>query len=158
MCTLTHSRSCFPETITGKLVLIDSFGQFSKSPESTSSVLRNGVESELKHLSATQHLTSTNYPKLYPTLDAAIDSRVNAATRLPGNLTLSREGARLLVERGTRPVNPEDPASPLQFRHDSALMLPNYYYSTEEQIRAVVDSVQAQTLLITGGTAGVCVL
>ena len=76
---------------------------------------------------------------------------MNAATRLPGNLTLSKEGATLLVQRGTRAIHPEDLNSPVQFVHDSALMLPNYYYSTEEQILNVIDSVKTKTLLITGG-------
>lgn len=147
---------CYPEIITGKLVLIENFGQLSKSANEACNSLRKGIDAELKLLENFKDSEFTISPKIYNNINEAIEARLLSVSKLPGNQTMSRNSAESLVKRGTIPINLNNNLNnnsdvPVKFCHDVSLYSPSLYYSTEEQVRSFINCIQCKTLFITGG-------
>lgn len=94
-------------------------------------------------------------PKEYSLLSDAITARINAVSTYPGSQSLSREAAAELIARGVKTVAHEEEfadlreeSGPVCFRHDKRLVLPSYLYHTDDQVMSYMDSITAQTLLI----------
>jgi pimeloyl-ACP methyl ester carboxylesterase len=85
---------CHPEQIE-KLVLIDGFGPFTKPAETAAVAMRTAIEAELKMIDRLANVPN----KVYENLDAAIDARLKNIKTYPGNQSLSREAASLIVGR-----------------------------------------------------------
>ena len=127
-----------------------------KPAAKTATTLRRGIEAEHKLLNANYETKLSFSPKVYSTLDDAIDARVKTVSMLPGAQTMARSSAEILVRRGTTAArvsvadttslsssdtdtalntavdDPGDPA--VRFTHDTALYSPSLYYSTEEHV------------------------
>lgn len=134
-------------------------GQLTRPPSETSNNLRRGIQAEHKLLRANYVSQETFSPKVYASLSDAIDARLKTVSMLPGNQTMARSSAELLVRRGSKEVQvtsailtpqvnacsvanidqPQQPSVPVpvpvRFTHDSALLSPSLYYSSEEQVR-----------------------
>lgn len=118
-------------------------------------------------------------PKIYENVQRAIDARVAAVSRHPGNQSISRHAASAIVCRGTFNAS-EDAAEkatwksghpllqtrahrgdveeadtlksdtfPVRFSHDSRMSLPSHVYMSEEQVRGFIRHIKAPTLLVT---------
>ena len=114
------------------------------------SVLRSAILEEHKHLATIYPDGDSSYTKIYPNFEAAVAARIRTVTKYPGNQTLSREAAVAIVSRGTCYADTGEPvwsgpdgtdreseankSRPVKFVHAAAMMLPSYYYSTEEQV------------------------
>jgi pimeloyl-ACP methyl ester carboxylesterase len=135
--------SSFPEQI-DQLVLLDGAGFWSRNAEDISMHVRTHVKRRALTLRKT---TSSKQRRGYPTLEAAIQQRLQSVQAMPGHQSLSHEVARELVLRamhldgdGDEHNNPgqsglESPSvlPPWVFRHDSRFSWPNIQYITQEQ-------------------------
>lgn len=76
--------------------------------------------------------------KVYASLDAAIEARLSAVGRMPGEQWLSFEAARDMVLRATAPAPSAAPGGggAVVFRHDPRLQWPSLQYYTREQVAA----------------------
>ena len=83
----------FPQKVK-KLVLIDGFGPFTKPAEQSCMLLRKALESETKF-----YFNKRSTPKLYSTLEAAIQTRIRNVASYPGEQKLSYEAASSIVRR-----------------------------------------------------------
>jgi hypothetical protein len=84
-------------------------------------------------------------PRIYPSLQKAVETRCQTARNFPGNQYLSEAAATEMVLRGTRPV--EDGGG-LQFIHDPRLLWPSVQYLTHEQVEALYEDIQCPTALL----------
>ncbi|MBV0931939.1 alpha/beta fold hydrolase [Marinobacterium weihaiense] len=78
-------------------------------------------------------------PRLYPTLEAAIEARAN------GRFPVTEQAARWLVERSIVHT-----VSGFRWRSDPALALPSVLRMSEDQIRAFLQRIEAPALLLMG--------
>ena len=168
----------FPERV-NKLVLVEGFGPMIAKEEDGPMKMRNAVVNEDAWLSRQTPYSDMCMPKIYENVQKAIDARIAAVSRHPGDQAISREGASAIVCRGSYDAS-EDAAAratwtsgqpllqtkggqeeeegvdtldsdtfPVRFRHDSRMMLPSPVYMSETQVRGFVRSVTAPTLLVT---------
>jgi hypothetical protein len=121
-----------------------------KPASKTATTLRRGIEAEHKLLNANYDSKQTFSPKVYPSLDDAIEARLKTVTMLPGKQTMARNSAELLVRRGSTPIEGSETA--VRFNHDTSLYSPSLFYSTEEHVRSCIDCIQAKTMVIFGET------
>ena len=134
--------SSFPEQI-DQLVLLDGAGFWSRNAEDISMHVRTHVKRRALTLRKT---TSSKQRRGYPTLEAAIQQRLQSVQAMPGHQSLSHDVARELVLRamhldgGDEHNNPgqselDSPSvlPPWVFRHDSRFSWPNIQYITQEQ-------------------------
>ena len=148
----TLYASAFPEQI-DQLVLLDGAGFWARSADDFSMHVRTHV----KRRALTLRKNNKNPPSSlkprrgYPTLEAAIQQRLQAVQALPENQSLSYEVARELVLRSLHRDGDDrnDPGSslddvslsssaltpppPLVFQHDSRYSWPSIQYITQEQ-------------------------
>ena len=123
----------FPECINGKLVLIESCGQMSKVASSAAVSLRRSVDAELRYLRSSEDSKETIFTKQYESIEEAVQARLQAVRRLPGNQSMQRSSAQTLIDRGTTIIDTNN-GPKVMFRHAAALYLPSMFYSTEEQV------------------------
>ena len=119
--------AAFPEKVR-RLVMIDSLGPITKSPEETVSQLRKGI---LKRLSGSGKSAG------YPTIDDA------AAARTGGRNPLSPEVARLLVSR-----NLKTSGNGYEWCTDPRLRHPSMMVFAEQQALACLEAVETRSLLL----------
>lgn len=119
--------AAFPEKVR-KLVMIDSLGPITKSPEDTVSQLRKGI---LKRLSGSGRSAG------YLSLEEA------AAARTGGRNPLSPEAAMLLVSRNLIQTD-----TGYQWRTDPRLRHPSMMVFAEQQALACLEAVTTDALLI----------
>lgn len=62
--------------------------------------------------------------RIYPNIEKAIDTRVETARFSPGNQSISREAAKVLVERAVKKVDKDGGSDAVSFIHD-----PRYVYN-----------------------------
>lgn len=56
--------------------------------------------------------------RIYPNIEKAIDTRVETARFSPGNQSISREAAKVLVERAVKKVDKDGGSDAVSFIHD----------------------------------------
>ncbi|MDX1605510.1 MAG: alpha/beta fold hydrolase [Candidatus Competibacterales bacterium] len=115
-----------PERIR-RLALIDGLGPLSESPDHVPLRLARALAEARR---------PPGSPSIYPDLEAAAEARQRATG-------LALEAARVLVERGTRAV-----AGGRVWRSDPRLRRASPWYTTEEQVRALLRAIPAPVLLI----------
>lgn len=117
----------FPERV-DRLVMIDSLGPLTQSPESGPEQLRKGIR---------KHLRGSGAAMTYGSVDDA------ARIRAGGLSPLSPEAAGLLVPRNLRPVE-----GGYQWRTDSRLRYPSLSRLDEAQVAGFLQSIEAPTLFV----------
>lgn len=117
-----------PEAVQ-RLILLDGFGPLSDPAEQAPARLAKALDAERRQDTAEDPPCRT--------LEAALKARLRSGS------DLTREGARLLVERGTEPC-----ADGVRFRHDPRLKLPSRTRLTEEQVLAFLRGVSCPVLAI----------
>ena len=147
----TLYASAFPEQI-DQLVLLDGAGFWARKADDISMHVRTHVKRRALTLRKKNTTPSPSKPRRgYPTLEAAIQQRLQAVQALPENQSLSYEVARELVLRSLHRDGDDrnDPGSslddvslsssaltpppPLVFQHDSRYSWPSIQYITQEQ-------------------------
>ena len=168
----------FPDMVE-RLVLLEGLGPMVAKEGDGPIKMRNAVINEEHWLARQTPFADMSMPKIYENVQRAIDARISAVSRHPGDQSISREAASAIVCRGTFDES-EDAASkvtwvsgqpllrvargrghgdeadtldsdpfPVRFRHDSRMSLPSHVYMTEEQVRGFVRCIAAPTLLVT---------
>lgn len=90
--------------------------------------------------------TSINKPpRVYESLQKAVETRCRTAQNFPGNQYISETAATEIVLRGTRVVGGDQG---WQFRHDSRLQWPSIQYFTNEQVEGIYEDIQCPTALL----------
>jgi pimeloyl-ACP methyl ester carboxylesterase len=143
----------FPEYVS-QLVLLDGAGPLARNPLDIAKHVRMHVE---RRQLATTPAHVTRPPRVYETLEHAVQARMATARTFPGNQYLSHGAALELVRRGTRPAhgananangaalnssNAGDHDGHVQFTHDPRLSWPSAQYFTEEQNDGIFRSIQ----------------
>ena len=111
-----------------RLLLIEALGPLTQTAEQTLGTLQRAF--------AERGAAADKSPRLFADLDEAVAARMRAND-------LSREAARMLVERGIKPV-----AGGLTWSTDPRLLLTSPVRYTEEQVLAVLRGIRAPTGLI----------
>ncbi len=127
--------AALPERV-ARLVLIDGFAPLTTTPQQAPEQLRQGLRARRR---------PPRGQRGYPTLEAALDARING-----GRTRLDADTARPIVERALR--RGED--GQFYWRSDRRLVWPSLLRLSPEQMLAMLDEITAPTLLIQA-TAGV---
>jgi pimeloyl-ACP methyl ester carboxylesterase len=127
--------AAFPEKVKS-LTLLDSIGFISSEAEESTEHLRKGMLSRLKN--NTQILPSSKKKKLHPSIDSAINARVQVSD-------LKFEQAKLLVERG---IIERDKG--FVWRSDSRLRNTSPYRLTLAQAKQFIQDIKTPVQLIYG--------
>jgi pimeloyl-ACP methyl ester carboxylesterase len=96
-------------------------------------------------------LLQSKAPRVYESLQKAVETRCQTARNFPGKQYLSEGAATEMVLRGSKPVHGENNGnggSGIQFRHDPRLQWPSAVYFTNEQVEAVYQDIQCPTALL----------
>ncbi|TBW54735.1 alpha/beta hydrolase [Marinobacter halodurans] len=117
----------FPERV-DRLVMIDSLGPLTQSPESGPEQLRKGIR---------KHLRGSGAAMTYGSVEDA------ARIRAGGLSPLSPEAAALLVPRNLRPVE-----GGYQWRTDARLRYPSLSRLDEAQVAGFLQAIEAPTLFV----------
>jgi pimeloyl-ACP methyl ester carboxylesterase len=123
------TAAAFPERV-DKLVMLDAASFLARKPEDTALHVRN-------HISQRQKYDPKKAPRLYSSVELAIQVRKQSATRMPGKQTLSYEAASELVTRATDNCLDKD----VQFLHDRRFNWPSMQYMTWEQNEGIFQSL-----------------
>jgi pimeloyl-ACP methyl ester carboxylesterase len=144
--------AAFPEQVRS-LVLLDSLGTLAKGGSSTSYNLRKFVQSQQLEGPLFADPLNRFY---YPTLEAAIQSRMRSAKSFPGNQSISLEAAKELVQRGVTKGEEDESSGDKQrrfrFRHDPRLMWSSLLYLTDDQVDSIYRDIQCPTCILLGST------
>ena len=127
--------AAFPEKVKS-LTLLDSIGFISSEAEESTEHLRKGMLSRLKNNA--QLLSSSKKKKLHPSIDSAINARVQVSD-------LKFEQAKLLVERGTIERD-----NGFIWRSDSRLRNTSPYRLTLAQAKQFIQDIKTPVQLIYG--------
>jgi pimeloyl-ACP methyl ester carboxylesterase len=144
----------FPEYVS-QLVLLDGAGPLARNPLDIAQHVRMHVE---RRQLATTPAHLNRKPRVYETIEHAVQARMATARTFPGNQYLSHDAALELVMRGTRPASAVDGETidgrhdritsnsthdgPVQFTHDPRLSWPSAQYFTEEQNEGIYRNIQ----------------
>jgi pimeloyl-ACP methyl ester carboxylesterase len=95
--------AAFPEQVE-KLVLLEGAGPLTRNAKDVAKHVRASVErrqagNPLLYPQFNDGNDGKKEPRVYPTLDAAVETRCKTATLAPGNQSLSKEASRAMVER-----------------------------------------------------------
>jgi len=141
-----------------KCVLIEGIGPLSYNAEQAAGHLRKNLRS--------RELFTRRYKdrkkKAYGSIEAAVEARIKTVESLPGNQFLSREAARIMVQRAVQPAEDNTSLHPpgreysleelqdkeVSFIHDLRLNMASPSYFTEDQAVSFVQSIRCPTLLI----------
>jgi pimeloyl-ACP methyl ester carboxylesterase len=139
--------AAFPDHVQ-RLVLVEGAGPLSRPARDVSKHIRQHI---LKRWQGGRN--GTKPPRIYESLEQAIQTRCQTARYSPGNQWLTAEGARRMVIRATtQVVDPTSSSSSnhtaVRFRHDPRLQWPSLQYMTPEQVDAVYEDIQCPTALI----------
>lgn len=130
--------SAFPEYV-DRLVLIEGAGPLARNPTDISKHVREHVRKRL------EGNANPREPRIYPSLEKAVQTRCFTAKNFPGNQWLSTEAATEMVLRGSVPVGDR---GELKFRHDPRLLWPSIQYFSPEQTDSLYDNIECPTALI----------
>jgi pimeloyl-ACP methyl ester carboxylesterase len=117
----------FPNQVQ-RLILLDGYGPDTHfPPESMTERMRRHVLTRFEG----NHTIQLSKPKrIYPNLEAAVQTRLQTARNAPGNQWLSYAAGLEMVRRATLSVNGRG----VQFRHDPRLQWPPLLLHTMEQV------------------------
>lgn len=132
--------AAFPEQVQ-RLVLVEGAGPLFRNASDVSKHIRQHVQKRL------EGNKNPKQPRVYPSLEKAVQTRCMTAQYSPGNQWLSVAAAREIVLRATEAV-PNEPEGSVRFRHDPRLQWPSLQYFTAEQVNALYDNIQCPTALI----------
>lgn len=130
--------AAFPEQV-DRLILVEGAGPLARKTHDVAKHLRQHVQ---KRLSGN---LNPREPRLYDSLELAVQTRCFTAKNFPGNQWLSTEAATQMVLRGTIPVGDNGGR---KFRHDPRLQWPSLQYFTTDQVDAVLEEIQCPSALI----------
>ncbi|KAL7566571.1 hypothetical protein ACA910_000639 [Epithemia clementina (nom. ined.)] len=152
--------AAFPEQV-NNIVLLDGAGPLARNPRDIAKHVRAHVSRRL------MGNASPRTPRLYPTLELAVETRCKTAENFPGNQWLSTEAATEMVLRGSIPVtsststngdgdgagagntaNGDAVITGFQFRHDPRLQWPSCQFLTWEQTQALYQDLQCPVALL----------
>ena len=133
--------AAFPEQI-ARLVLIEGAGPLAREATHVSQHVRNHIR---RRLVGNQADTAKKQPRIYPSLEKAVETRCFTAKNFPGNQWLSTEAATEMVLRATYAVGDQ---GEVQFRHDPRLQWPSIQYFTQEQVESLYDNISCPTALL----------
>jgi pimeloyl-ACP methyl ester carboxylesterase len=111
-----------------KLVLLEGAGPLAADASKAPAQLALALEDEAR--------ASTASPRIFPDLDSAIEARLRDSD-------LDRESTRLLVERGSEPVD-----GGVQFTHDPRLRTRSRTRLTENQVLAFLSAITCPVLAL----------
>ena len=117
----------FPDRVE-KLVLLEGAGPLAADASRAPAQLVSALEDEAKASAAS--------PRVFPDLETAIEARLRDSD-------LDREAARLLVERGSEPVD-----GGLRFTHDPRLRTRSRTRLTENQVLAFLSAITCPVLAV----------
>lgn len=163
---MLFASSC-PDKV-NKLVLLEALGPLTAKEEDAATKLGNSLGSEsawMERLGVDN--CDTRPPKVYETIQKAIDTRMFVVGRYPGDQSISKEAATAIVCRGVSDARASldelfgdgedggaelesDYSKPVKFRHDSRLLLPSPMYLSSRQVLGFAKDIKAPTLLIRG--------
>jgi hypothetical protein len=94
-------------------------------------------------------------PRIYESIDKAVQARMATAKTFPGKQYISQQGAYEMVVRGTKSVVNEgtttgSTSSGIQFIHDVRLQWPSIQYLTQEQVNGIYYNIQCPTYILLG--------
>ena len=146
--------ACFPEQV-NQLVLLDGAGPLDRNPRDIAKHVRSHV---------TRRFTDNNHlqrkPRIYPTLELAVETRCKTAENFPGNQWLSTAASTEMVLRGTEPVGSggeenydsqqqlQQQQTGFRFRHDPRLQWPSCQFVSWEQVMALYQDLNCPTALL----------
>ena len=157
-CVIGHSMgaaiSClyaaaFPEHVS-QLVLLEGAGPLARKAADVAQHVRLHVERRQR--------STRRPPRVYDSLELAVQTRCATARNFPGKQYLSEYAATELVLRGTRPAVRSDteddgterfPDSALQFVHDPRLQWPSVQFFTSDQTEGLYQAIQCPTAFLT---------
>ncbi|GAX28933.1 hypothetical protein FisN_20Lh254 [Fistulifera solaris] len=125
----------FPEQIRS-LVLLDGAGPLSRPARDIAKHVRQHV--------LRRQTVSNKPPRVYPSIEQAVETRCQTARNFPGNQWLSTEAARDMVERATI----VEESGGVRFVHDPRMQWPSVQYFTDEQTISVFKDIQCATALL----------
>lgn len=137
----------FPEQVS-RLILLEGAGPLTRKPRDTSKHVRASIE---RRQTGNPFLYPqfNNYtkkePRIYPNVDAAVETRCKTATLAPGHQSLSREASMAMVERAT--IAHSD-GSGVMFRHDPRLQWPSLQYMSDEQVEGLYKDIHCPVCLL----------
>ena len=130
--------AAFPEQV-DKLILVEGGGPLARKTQDVAKHVRAHVQRRLAGNA------NPRAPRVYDSLEKAVQTRCFTAKNFPGSQWLSTEAATQMVLRGSVPVGEN---GGLVFRHDPRLQWPSLQYFTSEQVDAVMDEIQCPSALI----------
>ena len=151
----------FPEQVS-KLVLLEGAGPLPRNPKDVAKHVRQHVQRRQAALSKYNDSNNGNgnskpTPRIYPSMEKAVETRCQTARNFPGDQTLSHEAAYEMVQRGTKSVpafvngtqnNAQQQAQGIQFIHDPRLQWPSLQFFTVEQTEALYEDIACPTALL----------
>ena len=141
--------AAFPELF-ASLTLLEGAGPLARNAKDCSRHVRAACQRRLKSnktLFPDGGTVGNKRVKIYPSIDAAIEARMQTTQRMPGDQYLSVEAARDMVARATVEVAATDSSvnsddnRPVTFRHDPRLQWPSLQYYTREQVDAFYSDI-----------------
>jgi len=129
------------------LALIEGHGFYTRPAEEAAGVMRRAVEGRATAMLAGQG--EARGPRALPSLAAAAERRSANVKALGDGQSLSIEGAEALVAWGLRPATDDEDDESVAFTHDAGLRRQSMWYTTEEQVCAVLGGVAQRSMLVT---------
>jgi pimeloyl-ACP methyl ester carboxylesterase len=126
----------YPEQVKN-LVLLEGAGPLARKTEDIAKHIRMHVQRRQTAL------IQNKSPRIYPSLELAVATRRQTAKNFPGDQSLSKDAATLMVKRGSVSVG-----EGVRFCHDARLQWPSLQYFTTEQTEALYKDIQCPTALI----------
>jgi pimeloyl-ACP methyl ester carboxylesterase len=130
----------FPEQV-HSLILLDGAGPIARSAQDVAKHVRQHVQ---RRQQQQQQPHGKKPPRVYESLNLAVQVRCQTARNFPGNQWISTAAAQAMVERATVPVD----KGGVKFVHDPRLQWPSLMYFTEEQTMGLFKDVQCPTALL----------
>lgn len=128
--------AAFPERVSS-IVLLEGAGPLTRNPADAAKHVREHV--------LRRQMGPPKEPRVYPSLDKAVQVRCWTAENFPGEQWLSTEAAREMVLRGTRPKGDD---GGVQFRHDPRLQWPSLLYFSQAQVQGIFQSISCPSALL----------
>lgn len=139
--------AAFPEQIS-RLVLLEAAGPLSRNGRNVAKDVRACIERRQAGnpflYSQFNTMSTAKEPRVYPSIDLAVETRCKTATLFPGNQYLSTEASLQMVQRATIAAK----GGGVQFRHDPRLQWPSLQYMTDEQVEGLYTDVQCPVCLL----------
>lgn len=131
-----HVRIASDKRRTSNKVL---YPQFSSQSKSTSSPKSSKPSS-----------TRGRGVRTYPTIEKAIETRIQTARLSPGSQYISKEAATAMVQRSTQSASAPNlnTGKEVVFAHDPRLNWPSLQYNTHEQVEAFLQDIACPTCVV----------